>query len=411
MATSAIGQRLPHPELFRHGPFRVASKLFVSGDIRADERQRERVRGFAQAEDPLADAVVALFHELPKGQGRELFERALTEGIDALTEPPKALSAFFASVESPPYWLDTDRLERGSRAIARTGLLGLFPLGDMSLMGGYLASRATKVLVGTGEIDYMASRRLAETATWWIDVTTPGALRPGEIGYASALRVRLVHAHVRAAMNARDDWDYEAWDRPINQVQTTGTLLLFSLVFVLGTQVLGVRYTERERGDIVHLWRYVGWLMGVADELLPADEEDAWRMLWVLADIEFSPDEDSKRLAAALVTTHGNVGRGLGPLGPLVSAASTRVHTSISRLVLGKVNSDYLELPNDQLAKGVVIAGAMANFAAETVRRRVPGATALQERVGKAGRTRYAAQLAKIFESAKPAGLSPSTPS
>lgn len=391
-------ERLPDPELFRHGAFRLANKLWVDGDLRAQASQVRWLREFAQVEDPLADAVVALFHELPKGAGRGLFERALAEGIDSLPDPPAPLVAFFRSVESTPYWVDADRVDRGARAIVRTGLLGLFPLGDMSLMGGYLASRATKALVGTGEIEYLASRRLVETATWWIDVTTPGNLGRGEPGYASALRVRLVHAHVRAAMNDRADWDYDAWDRPVNQVQTTGTLLLFSLVFVFGTQLLGVRYSERERGDILHLWRYVGWLMGIDEELLPATEEDAWRLLWLLAVTEFEPDDDSRRLAGALLRSHEGVGPGRGAIGKVLSHVSVRVHSSISRLVLGKTNADFLELPNDPVAQGAVLVAAAANFAVETVRRRVPGATMVAERVGRAGRELYVARLGRIFD-------------
>lgn len=385
------------PQMFRQGGLRLASKLFARGDLRADEQQLRRLREFAQLEDPLADGVVAMIRRLPRGEGRALFEQALSEGIDTLDDPPEELVAFFRSAEATPYWLDNERLERGARAITRVGLLGLFPLGDMALMGGYLASRATKPLMGTGELERMAAHRLIETATWWINVTTPGALRQGAEGYTSTLRVRLVHAHVRSAMNERDDWDYDAWDRPINQVQTTGTLLLFSLVYLLGTQLLGVRYSEHERADIMHLWRYVGWLMGVSEQLLPASEEDAWRMMWLLAATEFIPDEDSKRLAAALLASHAEVGKGRGKIGGAISHVSVRVHSSISRLVLGKTNADYLEVPNDLLAQGVVLSAAAANFAAETVRMRVPGATFLQEQVGALGRRQYVDRLSKVL--------------
>lgn len=382
-----MNERLPDPALFRQGSFRLASRVFIRNDIRGTEQQVRWFREFAQVTDPLADAVVAMFGR--RADGRELFETALRKGIGALDDPPEELEAFFREVETAPYWVDHDRVERGARAITRTGLLGLFPLGDMSLMGGYLASRATKSLVGTGEIDRRASRRLMETAAWWIDVTTPGNLRRGEVGYASALRVRLVHAHVRAAMNRRPDWDYEAWDQPVNQAQTVGTLLLFSLVFVFGTQVLGVRYTDRERADILHLWRYAGWLLGVDEQLLPADEDDAWRLFWLLAETEFIPDEDSKRLARALVRTHQEAG---GPLGK----ALARVHSAISRLVLGKKNADFLEIPNDPVTQVAVLAAAATNFAAETARRHIPGATAVREFLGDVERRRYLARLAKI---------------
>lgn len=384
---------MDEPELFRQGGFRLAQRLFVEGDIRGDERQVARLREFAQVQDQRADDVVAWMAQQSKGQGHRLFEDALKNGV----ETPGPLKAFFDEVDAKPYWVDDERLERGAKAITRAGLLGLFPLGDMSLMGGYLASRATKSLVGTGEIEYKATRRLVETATWWIDVTTPGALEHGEQGYASALRIRLVHAHVRAAMNRRDDWDYDAWDRPVNQVQTAGTLLLFSLVYVFGTQLLGLRYSARERGDILHLWRYIGWLMGVDDELLPASEEDAWRLLWLLAATEFIPDDDSKRLAKALIEANAAVGEGRGAVGKVLSHVSVAVHSSISRLVLGKTNADFLGLPNDPIAQAAIVAVAGVNFAAETVRRFIPGATALQERIGEAGRRGYVKRLEKIF--------------
>lgn len=389
-----MDDRLPDPEILREGGFRLASRVFVRGDIRATEEQVRRFREFAQVTDPLADQVVAMFRRAP--ESRRLFEVALRDGIGAVEEPPRELEDFFRHVESTPFWLDYDRLDRGARAITRTGVLGLFPLGDMSLMGGYLASRATKSLVATGEIEKMASRRLVETAAWWIDVTTPGRLRRGDIGYASTLRVRLVHAHVRAAMNRPRDWDYVAWDQPLNQTQTVGTLLLFSLVFVFGSQLLGVRYTDRERADILHLWRYVGWLVGVDEELLPAEEGDAWRLFWLLAETELTPDEDSKRLAKALVAAHGRIGG--GPVGKVVSELSVRVHSSISRLVLGKKNADFLEIPDDPITQAAVLTGAAMNFAAETVRRRIPGATAVREILGDLERRQYLARLSKIFD-------------
>ncbi|MFJ8910843.1 oxygenase MpaB family protein [Amycolatopsis sp. NPDC102389] len=388
-----MGERLPDPELFRQGGFRVASRLFIEGDIRGDERQVARLRQFAQREDPAADVLVPL---LRKG-GQPKFEQALRQGIDSVEGPPEELEAFFRNVEATPYWVDPDRLDSGARAITRAGLLGLFPLGDVSLMGGYLASRATKSLVGTGEIEYKAARRLVETATWWIHVTTPGALVSGGRGYEAALRVRIVHAHVRAAMNRRKDWDYAAWDRPVNQVQTAGTLLLFSLVYVFGTQLLGLRYSARERADILHLWRYVGWLMGVDEELLPAGEDDAWRLLWLLATTEFIPDDDSKRLAAALMKSHAAIGEGRGAVGKVLSHVSVAGHGAISRLLLGKTNADFLDLPDDPIAQAAVIAAAGVNFAAETVRRVVPGATALQELIGAAGRRHYLRQVTKVF--------------
>ncbi|GAA5101581.1 oxygenase MpaB family protein [Haloechinothrix salitolerans] len=390
-------ERLPDPELFATGRMQRALRLAGNRDLRADAAQLARLRQFAQADDPLADDVVAMIHAMPRGEGRALFEQALAEGIDSVDNPPPPLVAFFRDVEATPYWVDFDRIDNGARSIIRTGLLGMFPLGDMSLMGGYLASRAVKTLVHTGDLEHTAARRLAETASWWIDVTTPGALRPQGDGMRAALQIRLVHAFVRDAMNRRDDWDYDAWDRPVNQVQTVGTLLLFSLVFLLGTQLLGIRYTQQEREDVMHLWRYVGWLMGVDDELLPGSEADAWRLLWLLAATEFIPDNDSKRLANALLAQNANIGAGLGPLSGVVGSASVSLHAAISRMLIGGANADFLGLPRNRLTDATVRGIAAVTFAAETARMRVPGATWLQQKIGELTRSQYLAQVSKAL--------------
>ncbi|MFF0149534.1 uncharacterized protein DUF2236 [Amycolatopsis sulphurea] len=381
--------------LFRQGAFGLVARARGGSARKVDEAQIVRLREFAQRQDRLADDVVEW---LPRDRrGRELVNRALAEGIGRVEQAPDELRAFFTHVEGTPYWVDAERLDRGARAITRAGLLGLFPLGDLSLMGGYFASRATKSLVGTGEIEHRTVHRLFETAAWWIDVTTPGALvRHGE-GYQAALRIRLVHAQVRRAMNRRADWDYESWDRPVNEVQSAGTLLLFSLVYLAGAELLGVRYSAQERADVLHLWRYVGWLVGVPGELLPADEDDAWRLLWLLAATEFIPDDDTKRLAKALVASHTAIGNGRGAAGWVLAQVNVRVHASISRLVLGRANADYLGLPDDPIAQTAVVLGAGANFVAETVRPFVPGATALQERLGDLGRRRYRQRLNELM--------------
>ena len=101
-------------------------------------------------------------------------------------------------------------------------------------------------------------------------------------------------------MNRRDDWDYSSWDQPINQVQLAGTLMLFSLANLAGCQAMGMRFSDRERDAVFHLWRYVGLLMGLHPELVPTSEDDTWRLFWLEADTEFLPDDDSRKLAQAL---------------------------------------------------------------------------------------------------------------
>lgn len=369
--------RLPNPDSLNAFPFNLFMRFLASGDVRATAAQRETFRRFAQLGDPLADAVVTMMQRLPAGAGRAMFELAAEQGIDAVPDPPEELRAFFAAVDQQPYWLDHDKLALAARVSMRTGVVGIgLALPGLALTGGYLASKADKPLVGTGDLRRMAPRRLNETATWYIDVTSPGGIERFAPGFVGTLRVRLMHAVVRAAMNRRDDWNYPGWDTPLNQVQLAGTLMLFSLANMAGCQAMGLRFSDRERDAVFHFWRYVGLLMGVHPELVPASEADTWRLFWLEADTEFEPDEDSFRLAQAL---HGGRGEGWA-----VELARGYL-SSYSRLILGKENADRLGLLDSKPLQAAVLATSAANRVFE-YRRIIPGMNWLSEELGQRAR-------------------------
>ncbi|WP_327094711.1 DUF2236 domain-containing protein [Nocardia vinacea] len=376
-------QLLPTPPLFTEFPFRYAVPVLAPGDLRCTAAQRDSFRRFTQVGDPLADDVVAMFKRLPVGEGRRMFEIAVERGIDTVPNAPAELTAFFGQVETDPYWLDRTKIDRGARVVERTSVWGGIAMGMFALMGGYLASRADKTLVGTGDLDAMAPRRLAETTQWWLDVTTPGGLQRNQVGYKSVLRVRLMHALVRAGMNRRPDWNYEAWDHPVNQVLTVGTLGLFSMANLVGAQALGLRFSAQEKDAVFQLWRYVGFLLGIDAEILPTNETDTWRAFWILADTEFIPDEDSRRLAQALVPAAGGLFIGTDTAAQrLIRRVITSYMVAYSRIVLGPTNSDFLGLENSKFFQSAVMATAVVNGALEVPRQLIPGATHFQERLG-----------------------------
>lgn len=374
------------PPLLREFPFNIGLRLLAPGNIRPTPEQRESYQRFTQMGDPLADDLVAAFRRLPAGVGRAQFETAVEQGIDAVRDPMPELVAFFAAVDARPYWVDQKKLDHAVRVTARIGMIPSFTAMSMfSLMGGYLASRADKTLVATGDLEAMAPRRLAETLTWTVDVTRPGALERFAPGFTSTLRVRLMHAMVRAGMSRRPDWDFEDWDQPVNQSTMAGTLMLFSLGNVVGSQALGVQFSQRDKDALYHLWRYIGFLLGVDAELLPADEADTWRLLWLQADYEFRPDEDSARLGQALRTALGPlaIGDSTHPAAQAVKAVTTEFLLAYSRLILGSSNADALELPDNKLAQMLVAGFAVTNYTVRYPMRFVPGLDRVWETVGR----------------------------
>jgi hypothetical protein len=354
--------------------------------LRPDPAQVDWFRGFAHAADPPADAVVEEIATGDTAAARAALQHAFDHGLTTDDEAPEAVRAFFERTARPPYWLDPEQVRAGQRALARVGVLGLMSLGSLALMGGYLSKRSIKPLMRTGELDAMAPRRLVETASWWLEVTTPGSLEPGGAGAASTLRVRITHAHVRRWMHRSPDWDYAAWDSPVNQIQMAGTHLLFSTACMGGLQRLGVHYDDRERAAIMHLWRYVGWLMGVDEALLPATEQDGWRLFWLMAATELDPDEDSVTLAQALAR-----GSGLAAADApdVVVRAGLAFNAGMSRYLLGEQACDALGLPRSRAASMAVKALTRGVSFAETGRRLVPGATAVVGLVGRETRRRF----------------------
>lgn len=377
-------ERLPHPPFLSQFPFSVMLPVLATGDLRATAAQRASFRRFAQLGDPLADAVVAMIRRLPTGEGRRMFETAVESGIGAVADAPAELTAFFEQVDDRPYWLDQAKLDLAVRVTMRTGVWGIgLALPGLALTGGYLASKADKPLVGTGDLRRLAPRRLNETATWYIDVTSPGGLDRFADGFTGILRVRLMHAIVRAAMARRDDWDFDNWDYPVNQAQLAGTVMLFSLANLVGCQAMGIRFSARERDAVFHLWRYVGLLMGLHPELVPVDEADTWRLFWLQADTEFLPDDDSTALAQAL--------HGPQPGDDAVMSIARAMLSSYSRLVLGRANADRLGLPDSKPLQAVLLGVSAVNRVLD-YQRLIPGVTRLHEQIGQWSRQRFIAR-------------------
>lgn len=386
------------PPLFREFPFNIGLRMLAPGDIRPTPEQRERYQRFTRMGDPPADDLVAAFRRMPAGVGRAQFETALEHGITAVNDPLPELVAIFEQVDARPYWVDQKKLDLAARVAARIGMVaGFTSLSMLSLMGGYLASRADKTLVATGDLASMAPRRLAETLTWTVDVTAPGALQRFAPGFASTMRVRLMHAMVRAGMSRRPDWDFDDWDHPVNQSTMAGTLMLFSLGNVVGSQALGVHFSQADKDALYHFWRYVGFLLGVDTELLPADEADTWRLLWLQADYEFRPDQDSRRLAEALRGALGPLlfGSSVHPVAEAGRSVTTELLCAYSRLILGASNADALDLPDNKVAQVVVAGLAAANFTVRYPMRIVPGLSRVWETVGRRNIETFAAVAMK----------------
>lgn len=340
--------------------------------LRKDDPRFDVLRNALLDTDPVADAVAALFGRLPPNEGRRLLDRALDHGIRSLADPPRELVALFAEVDHVPSWLDRDELRRATDTMLRFGTSGTYALGSASLMSGYLSSGAVKPLVATGALTRMARRRLAETGKYVRDLAMSGELDRFSDGVKTTVRVRVMHALVRRGITHSNTWKRSEWGAPINQRDMVGTHLEFTVAYIAGLAALGYAIDKREREALMHMWRYIGQLMGLRVDLVPTSFAEALELAWIFNQTEAGPDGDSRALAAALLEAWGE---GLpGRRGGIVGKLEGRFLTGFARFVLGKKASDSLELPND-VFKYSPFAIAPLRMTSEILRRTIPGGT------------------------------------
>lgn len=254
--------------------------------------------GLLRRDEPASELVRAL--RLDRTVTMKQIRHSLDHGIE--DDAPAPLHAFFDHLEPRPDWVRDDLLERGARACRRLGVDGLRVLGLGSLLGGYRTAAALEPLVRTGRLTgEEGQRRLNETTAWWLAVTAPGGLEPGAEGWNLSVHVRIMHAFINDQLEQAPDWDWNLRGVPINQYDQASTLGVFSTSFLLHARLFGHRISRRDSEAAMHLWSYVGWLMGVDEEWLPRTERIGRRLLYQFLAGDPGPDVNSRLLATSLL--------------------------------------------------------------------------------------------------------------
>jgi hypothetical protein len=105
---------------------------------------------------------------------------------------------------------------------------------------------------------------------------------------------------VRRHIAALPAWDADRDGVPVNQGDMHATYLAFSVLYLIGQRALGVVITPDEGRSVMHLWRYIAWLMGVEPRWLH-DTEHAGRVaLYQNLLSQAPPDDTSRQLGRAL---------------------------------------------------------------------------------------------------------------
>ncbi|WP_193044421.1 oxygenase MpaB family protein [Mycolicibacterium baixiangningiae] len=256
--------------------------------------------------DELGAALVAAMKPADPDQAERVtmgqFKDALDHGAACVPGCPAALRDFFAVVEDTPTWVDFDLVDRGAAAYRRLGTNAADVMLQLSLIGGYRFGGPTDLLVETGGLTGRKTvRRLAETQKWAVAVSQPDAMRRDGEGFKLTVHVRLMHALVNHQFETNGRWDIERWGLPINQTDQAATLGLFNGALLLGVRMLGVRVSPEESRAIMHMWKYVGWLMGVDEDWLCDNEAQQHRLNYHLLVTQSTVTAAGPALANAIV--------------------------------------------------------------------------------------------------------------
>lgn len=249
-------------------------------------------------------AALAGAMRLPRGDPARVSMADLDAALRGGSAPgavlPPALRRFLTAVEATPEWVDWPLLAEGQRVYLRLGQNAADVLLQLSLIGGYRFGGPTDLLVATGGLAGDTTvRRLAETQKWASTLSVPGGLARAGEAWRLTVHVRVMHALVNESFTAH--WDVERWGLPINQADQAATLGLFDAVVLIGSRALGVPISAAESRAVMHLWKYVGWLMGVDEEFLVDSERARHRINYHLVLAQADISEAGPQLSQAIV--------------------------------------------------------------------------------------------------------------
>ena len=257
--------------------------------------------------DPLADQAVA---RVAEEQGPDATLRLFNTLIRNVRLPkdqlPDSLSDYLKATAQLPLEVSSEDTRLAQALFSDHGPKFLVFLYFYSLPLLYTDAKGARVLVHTGRLAHdekkleIFARRIAETGQFLLSVMTPGALMPNGPGIEMIQKIRLIHASIRHFIPA-DHWDEQALGKPINQEDLALTLLSFGVIMPKALEKVGIEESNEKTEAYIRYWNGIGRLLGIQEELLPANRSEAESLLELIMDRQAAPSEDGRLLTKALI--------------------------------------------------------------------------------------------------------------
>jgi len=244
-----------------------------------------------------------------------------------------------------PAWLDEHKLRIASRLWHDNAIASIGVLYALSLPCAYLYITGVPALYETGKLakhEYIF-QRIYETGLFADAVMDEGGIEvleddvPGKRstgqrflwgrGYLATKKVRFLHASIRYMLEHPPQVDKAAasadgsrtlteyltathwpkWDRkknkgaPINQEQLALVLLTFGYLIPMGLERWGCRVSREQKHAFLHLWRVVGHILGIRDDLMTDDWDEAEALTRTILARQAGPSDYGKHLTVSLM--------------------------------------------------------------------------------------------------------------
>lgn len=219
---------------------------------------------------------------------------------------PTDFTGYVTENSELPKWADQSQIELAQEAFTRIGPVFVVSYFCKSLPECYACGKGAEVLFKTGRLTEHTRRRVAQTAQFVLDVMSPGGLENNGRGIATSLKVRLMHASIRYYFmrevgKGNIDYDLQTYGFPINQEDLLGTLLAFSCVVIEGMEHLGFAVSQEEKEAVLHLWKCVGYLIGIDENIMPKDYAEALQVWKLITERHFEHTQAGSALTNLLV--------------------------------------------------------------------------------------------------------------
>lgn len=251
--------------------------------------------------DPLADETIKSAFQHNQVDIFNQIMRSVKNNSDNIPDnADENLKYYFAESRKFPDWFEPERYARVQALYHEYEVPIMASLLFAGLPMCYGMKKEAYVLTQTYRLTHHAHRRSLETMQMVIDLMKPNALEPDGRGIATIQKVRLLHAGTRYLL-MQNDWDVDYYGVPANQEDLAGTQEIFAYIIPTKLPLLGVFMEDEQIEDYIHTWRFIGYLLGIREELLAQSFAEAEFLTNKIQERQMAHSEDGEQLVQALI--------------------------------------------------------------------------------------------------------------